>query len=103
MAIHSSIHAWGIPWTEEPGRLQSMGSHRVGLKQLSTHYIHDKLKAKAFMFKDLKCASNSWCCLRMLCEFRKFSKTVPGKRPTQVNKTSLQQHSATLTILENLK
>ena len=30
MAIHSSILAWRIPWTEEPGRLQSMGSHRVG-------------------------------------------------------------------------
>ena len=26
MATHSSIRAWGIPWTEEPGRLQSMGS-----------------------------------------------------------------------------
>ena len=26
MAIHSSILAWRIPWTEEPGRLQSMGS-----------------------------------------------------------------------------
>ena len=26
MAIHSSILAWEIPWTEEPGRLQSMGS-----------------------------------------------------------------------------
>ena len=26
MATHSSIHAWKIPWTEEPGRLQSMGS-----------------------------------------------------------------------------
>ena len=30
MATHSSILAWKIPWTEEPGRLQSMGSHRVG-------------------------------------------------------------------------
>ena len=30
MAIHSSIIAWKIPWTEEPGRLQSMGSQRVG-------------------------------------------------------------------------
>ena len=29
MAIHSSILAWRIPWTEEPGRLQSMGSQRV--------------------------------------------------------------------------
>ena len=30
MATHSSTLAWKIPWTEEPGRLQSMGSRRVG-------------------------------------------------------------------------
>ena len=30
IAIHSSTTAWKIPWTEEPGRLQSMGSQRVG-------------------------------------------------------------------------
>ena len=30
MATHSSILAWGVLWTEEPGRLLSMGSHRVG-------------------------------------------------------------------------
>ena len=30
MAPHSSILAWKIPWTEEPGRLQSMGLQRVG-------------------------------------------------------------------------
>ena len=30
MATHSSIVAWKIPWMEEPGRLQSMGSQRVG-------------------------------------------------------------------------
>ena len=30
MATHSSILGWRIPWTEEPGRLQSMGSQRVG-------------------------------------------------------------------------
>ena len=29
MATHSSILAWKIPWTEEPGRLQSVGSQRV--------------------------------------------------------------------------
>ena len=31
MATHSSILAWRIPWTEEPGGLQSTGSQRVGL------------------------------------------------------------------------
>ena len=30
MVTHSSILAWRIPWTEEPGRLQSMGSQKVG-------------------------------------------------------------------------
>ena len=30
MATHSSIHAWRIPWTEEPDRLQSMRKQRVG-------------------------------------------------------------------------
>ena len=30
MATHSSILAWNIPWTEEPGELLSIGSQRVG-------------------------------------------------------------------------
>ena len=30
MVPHSSTLAWKIPWMEEPGGLQSMGSHRVG-------------------------------------------------------------------------
>ena len=30
MATHSNILAWKIPWTEEPGRLQSLESRRVG-------------------------------------------------------------------------
>ena len=29
MATHSSVLAWRIPWMEKPGRLQSLGSHRV--------------------------------------------------------------------------
>ena len=33
MAIHSSTIAWKIPWTEEPGRLQSMGSQRVDMTE----------------------------------------------------------------------
>ena len=30
VATHSSILAWRIPWTEKPGRLQAMGSQRIG-------------------------------------------------------------------------
>ena len=37
MATHSSILAWRIPWTEEPGWLQSMGSQRVGHNHATKH------------------------------------------------------------------
>ena len=45
MATHSSILAWRIPWTEEPGRLQSMGFQRVGHNRVtntftSLHFIY---------------------------------------------------------------
>ena len=38
MATHSSTLAWKIPWMEEPGRLQSMGSWRVTTEQLHFHF-----------------------------------------------------------------
>ncbi|PPV23363.1 hypothetical protein AWN80_18830 [Clostridioides difficile] len=42
MATHSTILAWKIPWTEEPGRLQSMGSLRVRTR-LSDFTFHFSL------------------------------------------------------------
>ena len=49
MATHSSFLAWKIPWTEEPGRLQFMGSQRVGhdwatslTHSLTQHTVHLK-------------------------------------------------------------
>ena len=40
MATHSSILAWRIPWSEEPGKLKSIRSHsRTQLKQLSMHKL----------------------------------------------------------------
>ena len=41
MVTHSSTLAWKIPWMEEPGRLQSMGSQRVGLRDFTfTFHSH---------------------------------------------------------------
>ena len=37
IAAHSSVLAWEIPWTEEPGRLQSMGLQRVGHDLVTKH------------------------------------------------------------------
>ena len=44
MATHSSIPAWEIPWTEEPGRLQSMGSQESDMAWRLNHYHHSQLK-----------------------------------------------------------
>ena len=38
MATHSSILAWRIPWTERPGKLQSMGSQKLDTTQRLTHH-----------------------------------------------------------------
>ena len=46
---HSSIFAWRIPWTEEPGRLQFMGLHRVGYDCAYTYtYIADFRKIQNY-------------------------------------------------------
>ena len=41
MATHASILAWEIPWTEQPGGLQSIGSQRVGHNRASKHIGND--------------------------------------------------------------
>ena len=41
MAPHSSTLAWKIPWTEEPGKLQSMGSQKVGHNFISPHFKYE--------------------------------------------------------------
>ena len=51
MATHSSVLAWRIPWTEEPGRLWSMGSQsQTQLKRLSTHADRKPLSTSKLLF-----------------------------------------------------
>ena len=57
MAVHSSILAWRIPWTEEPGGLQSTGSQRVGQDWSDWTHEHTEL-------------SNTW----YSCQFIYFPK-----------------------------
>ena len=38
MATHSSVLAWRIPWTEEPGGLQSMGLHKLDMTEQLNHH-----------------------------------------------------------------
>ena len=51
MANYSSILVWQIPWTEEPGRLQSMGSHQVGHHLVTkSHRLLHKNHCVSFFF-----------------------------------------------------
>ena len=50
MAPHSSTLAWKIPWTEEPGGLQSRGSQRVGNDYTTNAHVHKTSAVKALLF-----------------------------------------------------
>ena len=54
MAIHSSILAWKIPWAEEPGRLQSVGSQRVRHDWATSLSLSDDL-CSTFQFEQPGC------------------------------------------------
>ena len=53
MAPHSSILAWKVPWTEDPGGLQSMGSQRVGHDWAYAHtHTHTHTRTHAHTHPD---------------------------------------------------
>ena len=54
MAAHSSTLAWKIPWMEEPGRLQSMGSQRVGHDRATSLSLSQKVEGTDTL--------GSYCC-----------------------------------------
>ena len=77
MATHSSTLAWKIPWTEKPGRLQSMGSQRVGhdwVTSLSYRklYIVQKLHTHIYIYISF-CAGSVLKNLRICLPTRKHA------------------------------
>ena len=63
MATHSSILAWRIPWTEEPDRLQSMGSQESDTPWGLNHHMNIS-SAKCFLSE----FSKSQVCSDLLCD-----------------------------------
>ena len=53
VATHCSILAWRIPWTEEPGGLQSIGSHRVRHDQIDLALLYTRIKFVSFSHVNL--------------------------------------------------
>ena len=60
-ATHSNILAWEIPWTEEPGRLQSMGSRRVGHDWVTEHNLCICMHTHYTFFIHLSIHGHSGC------------------------------------------
>ena len=60
MATHSSILAWEIPWTEEPGGLQSMGSQRVGHDSMTNTHWAVRLSFWLFVLSKIHSLPESW-------------------------------------------
>ena len=54
MTTHSSILDWEIPWIEEPGGLQSMGSQRVGCDLATKQHIYIYFFLSVYMYIDTK-------------------------------------------------
>ena len=71
MATHSGIFAWRIPWTEEPGELQSTGSHRVRHDRSHVAHAHTvNIETTEIMSKIfLKWFSNIILLMRFLHHF----------------------------------
>ena len=65
MAIHSSTIAWKIPWTEEPGRLQSMGSQRVGHDWVTSRHV----KSALYLGYVIRSMSSEFVCLPKRAEY----------------------------------
>jgi len=84
MTTHSSTLAWKIPWTEEPCRLQSMGSQRVGHNWAASllHFCPQGNFTNAFIspcsysgpsFKPFSAFTTVWMCFSFLCIYLELS------------------------------
>ena len=88
MATHSSILAWRIPWTEEPGGLQSMGSQRVGLDWVTdtftlTHIGEDHLFNSGYWLKGVSLPETLTDTSRIL--FGQMSEHPPAQLTHKIN------------------
>ena len=79
MATHSSTLAWKIPWTEEPSRLQSMGSKRVGCDFIS---LHDKMSCVKHVYLNFHETT--------LCSLIKLLSTVHRKKNHLIYETNFR-------------
>ena len=70
MATHSSILAWRIPWTEEPGRLPSMGSQELDVTDFHIHLCEIQMLLSSLYFPLLNLATLEACLIKNNLKFK---------------------------------
>ena len=113
MAPHSSTLAWKIPWTEEPGRLQSMGSQRVGHDRVTSLSLFtfsikeaaekDKGKQGRENKKQNKTKKTSWRKQRVLQGTEKCQQTKPRSILTDIRKDTVITNQIQDTMIKEQK
>ena len=85
MATHSSTLAWKIPRMEEPGRLQSMGSQRVGHDWVTSLALKERAFPGGTSGKESACQ----CRTHERCGFSPWARKIPWRRIRQLNSSVL--------------
>ena len=85
MATHSSILAWRISWTEEPGGLQSMGLQRAGHDWVNNTHTH---------IVALWYCVVSWCTIKWISSVYTYTPSLLGLSPIPLHPTHLDHHRA---------
>ena len=99
MVIHFSILVWRIPWTKEPGGLQSLGLQRVGLNWVTKHMAQDSTqweKLETFLLRSgiRQGYSLSWVLTCIQQSIRNFSFSI---QTTQRNESNWKERSTVAT------
>ena len=105
MATHSSILTWRIPWTEAPGGLQSMGSHRVGHDQSNWAHHTEIIRFMKKKIRTMQWASTMALTVWYQCNSKQFLKMKQEIRkfPTKQLKPSNEHFPASDCLSKNGK
>ena len=96
MATHSSILAWRIPWTEEPGRLQSMRSQRV--RHMTEQLALSLSRNKSFLHQIVMCNENWFYKTTVTTGDGQLSGWTEGEAPRLFPKPDLHQKIVMVTV-----
>ena len=111
MAIHSSSIAWKIPWTEEPGRLQSTGSQRLGhdrvdttrlYTQTNTHYLILPESSNFLLISQVRKKNNHWLIRNKILTYAETWMTLEDIISSEISQSQKKKYCM-ISLYETLK